>query len=266
MKLTILCDNNVRTNTPYLGEAGFSVYIEDGDEKILFDTGCSYVYRSNAEKLGMDLRDTTAIVLSHGHYDHTGGLDYFPHSGKKLPLYAHPLAMLPKRFNSQNIGIPTEKTLLRQLFDLRLSRTPVMLSSHLLFLGEIPQYSEEDAFPLGECFIEGVWQPDSLLDDSAIVYRGSAGLYIITGCSHAGIKNIVEYAKKVCGDQRILGILGGLHLVRASRRTDRTAQWLSELDAKELRPCHCTCLVAKTSISTRATIIETCVGDTIELL
>lgn len=265
MKLTILCDNNVRTDTPYLGEAGFSVYIEDGDERILFDTGCSYVYRSNAEKMGIDLQKITAIVLSHGHYDHTGGLGYFPQSGRKVPLYAHPWAIFPKRFDSRNIGIPTDETMLRQLFDLRLSRGPVKLSPRLLFLGEIPRYYEE-AFPLGECFIDGIWQPDSLLDDSAIVYRGSAGLYIITGCSHAGIKNIVEYAKKVCGDQRILGILGGLHLVRASRRTDRTARWLSELDAKELRPCHCTCLAAKTAISTRATIIETCVGDTIELL
>lgn len=265
MKLTILCDNNVRTNTPYLGEAGFSVYIEDENEKILFDTGCSYVYRSNAEKLGIDLRKVTAVVLSHGHYDHTGGLDYFPHSGRKLPLYAHPMSMIPKRFNSQNIGVPTEKKLLRQLFDLRLSKNPVALSSRLLFLGEIPRYYEE-AFPLGECFIDGVWQSDSLLDDSAIVYLGSEGLYIITGCSHAGIRNIVAYAKDVCGDHRISGILGGLHLVRASQRTDMVARWLSELGAQELRPCHCTCLAAKVAISARSTIYETCVGDTIEVL
>lgn len=266
MRLTILCDNNVRTDTPYLGEAGFSVYIEDGDERILFDTGCSYVYRSNAEKMGIDLQKITAIVLSHGHYDHTGGLGYFPQSGRKVPLYAHPWAIFPKRFDSRNIGIPTDETMLRQLFDLRLSRGPVKLSPRLLFLGEIPRRSEEGRSPMGECCADGIWQPDHLIDDSAIVYCGREGLYIITGCSHAGIRNIVDYAKEVCGDHRILGILGGLHLVRASQRTDMAARWLGELGTQELRPCHCTCMAAKVAISAQSTIYETCVGDTIELL
>ena len=265
MKLTVLCDNTTRIDAYYLGEAGASYYLEDGDTRILFDTGYSDVYLRNAEKLGINLNRTTAIVLSHGHNDHTGGLVHFP-DGQRLPLYAHPEVFAPKRFDGEDIGSPITKDAAAQRFDLRLSAQPVRLTERLTYLGQIPRSSSyESRYAIGERLTEDGWQPDFLPDDTALAYRGKDGLWIITGCSHSGITNITEYAKSVCGEDRICGIIGGFHLLKMSRQTEQTVRWLEKLRPAHLRPCHCTCFHARAAIHAAVPIEETCVGDVLKI-
>ncbi len=268
MKLAVLCDNNTRIDSYYLGEPGVSFYMEDGDARILLDTGYSDVYVKNAGRMGIDLGRLTAVVLSHGHNDHTGGLVYLPDFSGELPLYAHPEVFAPKCYEGENIGIPLTRKEAAERFELRLSRKPVQLSEHLTFLGEIPRRSEFEAKrPVGERLTEKGWVPDFLPDDTALVYRGEEGLTVITGCSHSGIVNITEYAKEVCGDDRICGIVGGFHLLsrRVTSQIQCTVDYLAKLRPANLRPCHCTGFYARAAIHERTPILDTCAGDVIEL-
>ncbi len=268
MKLAVLCDNNTRIDSYYLGEPGISFYMEDGDARILMDTGYSDVYVKNAGRMGIDLTHLTALVLSHGHNDHTGGLDCLPDFSGELPLYAHPEAFAARRYDGESIGMPLTRTEAAERFDLRLSRKPVQLSEHITFLGEIPRRNDfESQRPVGERLTEDGWVPDFLPDDTALVYRGEEGLTIITGCSHSGIVNITEYAKEVCGDDRICGIVGGFHLLsrRVNPQVQRTVDYLANLHPTNLRPCHCTGFYARAAIHARIPILDTCAGDVIEL-
>ncbi len=101
---------------------------------------------------------------------------------------------------------------------------------------------------------------DFVNDDTAIVYKSEKGLFIITGCSHSGICNIIEYAKKICEDNRIYGIIGGFHLFDASKRLDRTIEYLKENSIKWLYPCHCVSLKAKIEMAKQMQINEVGVG------
>lgn len=264
MKLTILTDNTTRIDEYYLGEPGVCYYIEDGERKILFDTGYSDVYLRNAEKLGIDLKQVDTVVLSHGHNDHTRGLLFWENSAKKPILYAHPEVFLPKRFENEEIGMPISKRKAFELFELKLSEKPVKITENITFLGEIPRGNDFEAMrPLGEKQGEnGAWEPDLLLDDTAIVYDGGTeGLTVITGCSHAGICNIVEYAKKVCKNEKINGIIGGFHMMKLTSRVAKTVEYLKKQSPKHLCPCHCTCFHARAAIHAAVPVEEVCVGD-----
>lgn len=266
MKLTVLTDNTTRIDAYYWGEPGVSYYLEDGDTRILFDTGYSDVYLRNAEKMGIDLTDLTAIVFSHGHDDHTRGLLYFPRTARPVTIYAHPGVLEQKRCDGLMIGMALTQEELEKRFTLKLSREPVQLSEKLTFLGEIPRTVDfEGKEPIGERFDGVSWQPDYLLDDSALAYRGEEGLWIIAGCSHAGICNIIDYAKKVCGEERICGVIGGFHLLEMTPRVEKTAEYLSKVRPKHLCPCHCTSFHARAAIHGRVPIEEVCVGDALVL-
>ena len=266
MELTILTDNTTRIDAYYLGEPGVSYYLEDGDARILFDTGYSDVYVRNAAKLGIDLTKVTALALSHGHDDHTRGLLYFPETAEKLPIYAHPDIFEPKRYDGNSIGSPLTQQEAARRFDLHLTVEPVRLSEHVTFLGQIPRTVEfENRSPIGEHLVDGQWQPDFLMDDSALVYQCDEGLWIITGCSHVGICNITEYAKKLCRDERICGIIGGFHLLKMTSRVNKTVAYLKAQQPKHLCPCHCTCFHARAAIHAQVPVEEVCVGDTLTL-
>ena len=162
------------------------------------------------------------------------------------------------------IGSPIAKDELEKIFDLRISVKPVWLTDKLVWLGEIPRANNfESRYAIGERLTENGWVPDMLPDDTAMAYKGNEGLWIITGCSHSGINNIAEYAKRVCGEERICGIVGGFHLLQMSSQTHRTVEWLGDIRPKYLRPCHCTCFHARAAIHNAVPVQETCVGDTV---
>lgn len=220
MKLKVLEDNNTFIDMYYLAEPGVSYYIEDGEEKILFDTGYSSIFVDNARKMNIDLKEVRKLVISHGHDDHAGGLKYFFTEKRDVELIAHPACFDYKEDESGlYIGSPLSKEDLSKVCKLNLTKEPVKISDNITYLGEIPTLNDfEPRYSVGKSIVNGEKIDDSVLDDSAIVYKSDKGLFIITGCSHSGICNIIEYAKSVCNDNRIYGVLGGFHLFEVNER------------------------------------------------
>lgn len=267
MKLTVLADNNTFIDMYYLGEPGVSYYIEDGEEKILFDTGYSNVFMENAKSLNIDLDKVTKLVISHGHDDHTGGLKDYLNRKRELSIIAHPNCFDYKEDETGLfIGSPYSKEALKSRAKLNLSTSPVQVTKNITFLGEIPRSNDfENKHAIGQTKINDEFKEDNLIDDSAICYKSETGLFIITGCSHSGICNIIEYAKKVCNDNRILGVIGGFHLFEVDERLEKTIEYLKSNNIKMLYPCHCVSLKAKIEMGKTLDILETGVGLEIDI-
>lgn len=267
MKLTVLEDNNTFIDMYYLAEPGVSYYIEDGDTTILFDTGYSSVVVENAEKMQIDLGKIDKLVISHGHDDHTGGLKHFFKKARDVELIAHPDCFDYKEdATGLYIGSPLSKDELAKVAKLNLSRMPVKVSDKITYLGEIPVSNDfEPRYTIGKCVVDGNKVDDEILDDSAIVYKSSEGLFVITGCSHSGICNILEYAKKACGDDRIYGVIGGFHLFDVNERLVKTIEYLKRNKIKLLYPCHCVSLKAKIEMAKSLDIQEVGVGLVVEV-
>ncbi len=225
MRLTVLVDNNTFIDQYYLGEPAVCFYIEDGDARILLDAGYSDILIKNAKAMNIDLRNLTHIALSHGHNDHTRGLGFLSDAVnmKNIEVVAHPGVFASRYDQDMEIGCPVEKSFLEKNCRLTLTRESRKLSEHITFLGEIPAYNDfERDKPMGMIKENGVLKGDFITDDSALVYKGKDGFFVITGCSHSGICNIVEHAKKVCGSNKISGIIGGFHLFEVSARLEKT--------------------------------------------
>ena len=266
MKLTVLVDNNTLIDQYLLGEPAVSFYIEDEDEKILFDTGYSDVFIRNSEKLHINLADITKIVFSHGHNDHTGGFHFLSdqYDLSHVELFAHPDVFKSKIESGENIGSKLTENMVSKICHLSISKHPVSISNNIVFLGEIPiTHSFEARTPIGEkeishsCYIE-----DYVMDDSALVYRCSKGIFIMTGCSHSGICNIIEYAKIVCKTETVLGVIGGFHLFQTGTRLDQTIQYFLDNNIQELYPCHCVSFKVKAEINSHIPIHEVGAGLT----
>jgi 7,8-dihydropterin-6-yl-methyl-4-(beta-D-ribofuranosyl)aminobenzene 5'-phosphate synthase len=279
MRLKVLNENTTMIDQYYLAEPGLSLLLEDGDIQLIFDTGYSGIFITNAQAMAEDISSPTAIILSHGHDDHSAGLAHWLArfgSGQKPDacpvLVAHPRAFNLKRDGNLPIGSPLSLKELGCHFSLRLSAGPLELSPRFVFLGEIPRTNTHEGLePIGEAAStpEGIpgtsipenWSPDYLADDSALVYKGDDGLVIITGCSHSGIVNIVEYAIKICGDTRINDIIGGFHLLDAPpARLDFTRERLAALAPRTVHPCHCTDLAARIHLASALPVKELGVG------
>lgn len=263
MKLIVLVDNNTYIDRYYYGEPAVSYYIEDDDKKLLLDAGYSDLYLRNAKSLGIELNKLDSIIISHGHDDHTKGLPYYflENSNHKVEVIAHPDAFEEKIIDDLKICSPISLEALSEKCKVSLSKTPIKVSNNITFLGEIPELNDfEKRIPIGKRLINNEFYDDYVLDDSALVYEGDNGLYIITGCSHSGICNIVEYAKLVCNNNKVLGIIGGFHLFDVSDRCDKTIEYFKNNDIKELYPCHCTSFNVKSKIHQTIELKEVGVG------
>lgn len=264
MKLTVLIDNNTYIDQYYYGEPGVCYYIEEGDTKLLLDLGYSDAFIKNAELMGIDLSQVQKIVLSHGHDDHAGGLLYFTKrfDMSKMEIVAHPSALTKKVYESgQSIGTPIERDVLEGMCKVTLSKMPVKISENLTFLGEIPGLNAfEKRMAFGKTLRDGCWTEDVVYDDTALVYRGKEGLYIITGCAHSGICNIIEYAKSVCKEDRVVGLIGGFHLFRVNERVESTIEYFKANRVKQMYPCHCVSFAVKAELFKHFPVKEVGVG------
>ncbi|WP_300464897.1 MBL fold metallo-hydrolase [Desulfobacula sp.] len=273
MKLTVLIDNNTLIDRYFLGEPGVSYLIEDEGKKILFDVGYSDAFIKNARKISIDLLDVDFVALSHGHLDHSWGLIPLIRlytegmienlQAKKPTLVTHPLALSSRRIGDlPEIGSLLPEDKLSGYFNMELSREPVNLTERLVFLGEIEQTNEFEAkTPIGRIMDNKIEKDDFIVDDSALAYKSSAGLVIITGCSHAGICNIVEYARKVCKDERVVDIVGGFHLLDPSdEQLEGTVRYMESLCPGSVHACHCTDLKSKIALSKVVDLKEVGVG------
>lgn len=273
MELIVLVDNNTYIDRYFFGEPGVSFYIEERDCKILFDVGYSDIFMKNAEKMNVDLKNLDLIVVSHGHIDHTRGFGPLINMYTELKvegiehnipqIIAHPDAFNHKVFgDGMDIGSIIDGELLKRHFPYNLTKKPFFITDKLVFLGEIERTNEfENKEAIGSCNCDGHYVDDYLLDDTALVYKSKDGLVIITGCSHAGICNIIEYAKKICGDSRIADVIGGFHLLEPSdEQMNGTIDYFNNLDVKKIHACHCTDLYSKIKLSKVVDLAEVGVG------
>ncbi len=250
-KMTVLCENTV-TAPGFLGEHGFSVFIETGGETILFDTGQGFSIVHNSLRLQKDLKKVSQVVLSHGHFDHTGGLLAF--LGVKGPcrIAAHPdvfgerFVLMPAPGGGErplSVGMPWPRAYLATRgAQFEWHRDFAEIAPGVFITGEVPR---KTLFELGSPrFVisrDGGWLPDPFLDDFSMVLKTSRGLVIVLGCAHAGIVNILNHAMERTGENRIYAVLGGTHLgLSPEPQFDPTIKALKDLDIQVLAVSHCT--------------------------
>jgi 7,8-dihydropterin-6-yl-methyl-4-(beta-D-ribofuranosyl)aminobenzene 5'-phosphate synthase len=250
----------------FLAEHGLSIFVEAG-KRILFDTGATNVFMHNAELLGIDLVTADVIALSHGHWDHTNGLNSFQPTGTRKKLLAHPQIFADRhRATGEYNGAGFTQQEAAARFNLILTTEPYQLDDHIYFLGEIPRANDFEAREAKFFFLDGQEKrPDFIMDDSALAIRTNQGLVIVTGCSHAGICNIVEYAKEVSNDNRVHAVLGGFHLLDNSEQLEKTIAYFHENPVGHLYPMHCTGLPALSRFHKTFGIMKLCAGDVIEV-
>lgn len=255
MKLTVLCDNNSIIDNYLLAEPALSFLIEDNDEVILFDTGYSDVFLRNAEKMNIDLTKITKIIFSHGHNDHTKGVEHLLNLKQDIEVIAHPNVDEKKVYEGLDVSMPLKLKDFPGNFKITTTKEPLKISDNMWFLGEIKREVQQ-VKPLGD---------DYLYDDSALLYVGDSKITIITGCSHSGICNIVEQAKRVSGIDDIEIIIGGFHMLNNPDLNNEVCNYLSLENIELIYPCHCTDLLAKIQLSKVCNIKEVGVGLIIEV-
>ncbi|WP_054694812.1 MBL fold metallo-hydrolase [Syntrophomonas palmitatica] len=230
------------------GEYGFAALIEQAGKKILFDTGSGDALIHNSRTKGIDLSDLDALVISHGHFDHTGGLRSLIDQYNVPVIYAHSRLFNPRPFPLANgtykeIGCAFSKR------DIEAKNIPLVEADNFqeiwpgIFLsGEIPRLTEyEDAGGNFKIEINGQLFDDEILDDLALIIKLSKGLVIISGCAHAGMINIINNAMEKTGVSKIIAFIGGTHLFAASEsRIEKTAADLKKMDIDKIVLCHCT--------------------------
>jgi 7,8-dihydropterin-6-yl-methyl-4-(beta-D-ribofuranosyl)aminobenzene 5'-phosphate synthase len=246
--VTLLVENTAR-GAGILGEHGLAWWIDTGTHRVLFDTGQGLALRHNAAVLGIDLSRADAIVLSHGHFDHVGGLEAVLALTPHAPLYLHPRAV-EKKFTGSNpaagarrISVPFVEAQAFRHAGRRVivAAAPVEVVPGIWMTGEIPRTNDfEDTG--GPFFLDAaLQQPDPLLDDQAIYFRTRDGVVVVLGCAHAGVINTLERIAALTGGAPIHTVVGGMHLENASpRRMTETLAALRRLQVRRMSPVHCT--------------------------
>jgi 7,8-dihydropterin-6-yl-methyl-4-(beta-D-ribofuranosyl)aminobenzene 5'-phosphate synthase len=291
MKFTILCEDQGKNSTYLLGESSLSVLIEDGDNRILFDTG-GHTLEHNARLMGVDLSTIDLTVLSHSHWDHSNGLLELSKYVRNIPLFLHPdcfrntyvlyrdypqhIAFQPDRLHkisvggkehkAKYIGLPLSLPELQAVYDVRPYERPVEVAPGILFLGGVPRRNDFEAQKTFTHEIEGGdWKESYILDDSGLVIKTNKGLIVVSGCGHAGICNTVEYAKEVCSTEEVFAVFGGFHLLRAEKGIlDKTLEYLKAQNLQHLYPCHCVDAHAMSRFIEEFNCEKVCAGDVID--
>jgi len=251
-------DSSPRFVSGFLAEHGLSYWINIDDKNVLFDAGQGMVIGQNAEQLGIDLSKTDMIVLSHRHWDHTGGLPTVLKMAENPKLFMHPDAIKPMYQdlpdgNLRYVGIP--ESLTAQLHDLATviwTEKPTEVTPGLFVTGYVPREIDwEQATPSfygdQECT-----QPDYINDDQSLFFHTPEGVVLLLGCTHAGVANTIKYVKRLTGNRQIAAIIGGLHLPESDDdRIRRTVDVIAQEAPAHVIACHCTGFKAQHALHDR---------------
>ena len=247
IQLTVLVENTVH-GRDLMAEHGWGVHVRDSAGSFLFDTGQSRLLRHNAEVLGIDLASVQAVALSHGHFDHTGGLPALWEVAPRAPLYLHPVASQAHFArnpdgSTRTVGMtaPVLAALREQSALVNHAEGPLEVRPGFFLTGAIPR--ETDFEDVGGPFVldETGAQPDRLEDDQALFFDTRDGVVVVLGCGHAGVINTLRYVRRLTHDRPLHAVLGGMHLLLAGpERLARTLEALRELGVQRFGPAHCT--------------------------
>jgi len=250
--LTILVDD-VKGPELVQAEHGLSIWIEAAGLRVLFDAGQGSAARDNARLLGIDLAEADAVAISHGHYDHTGGLSCILPDCRKARLFLHPEALQPRYSRSidggaRSVGYPhqAEELWAGRSGGIAWTQTVTHINPSIFVTGEIPRTASPES-PTGRFFLDsGCRAPDPLADDQALVVDTDEGAIVILGCSHAGVGNTLSYALGKSKSGMLRAVIGGMHLCDAPQEEIvRLADLFEKLSPTLVCPCHCTGQQAK---------------------
>ncbi|NLH74941.1 MAG: MBL fold metallo-hydrolase [Verrucomicrobia bacterium] len=245
--LTVLVENTVRCRG-LKAEHGLAFHLQVGRQSLLFDTGQSDLVTENARLLSVDLTALDAVAISHGHYDHIGGLSAVRGLAPGAVLRAHPTALI-RRFSrnpngtTRSVGIPDtiQEITPPDAGPFCANSSPAEVLPGVFLTGEVPRrVNFED---VGGPFVldEAGTQPDPIEDDQALFFDSREGVVVLLGCAHAGVVNTLRHIRELTGGRPIHAVLGGMHLLTASpERMERTVDALRELRVHKLGPAHCT--------------------------
>lgn len=256
-RITILCENSVGPLSGTLGEHGFSALIEPSDgAPLLFDTGQGLTLLHNARCMNKDLSRVGDVVISHGHYDHAGGLKPLLEMCGAKRVYGHPSVFCP-RYRVKDTGechpisFPASREELEAagaVFDL--SSEFRAIAPGIYLTGEVPRVT---GFETGD---QGLYRDctgqelDDTPDDQSLVLETEKGLVLVLGCCHAGLVNTVEHVAYMTGRRDIHAVIGGTHLGFCSQeQIGKTVAALRTLGIKKLAASHCTGFAASARLS-----------------
>jgi 7,8-dihydropterin-6-yl-methyl-4-(beta-D-ribofuranosyl)aminobenzene 5'-phosphate synthase len=256
MQITILADNFAATNHT-LAEHGLAYWIDTGTHRVLFDTGQGRVLAANAAALGIDLARADAVVLSHGHYDHTGGLPWVLQQ-TAAPVFGHPETLLSRYHvtagGARAIGIPEASQLAllsRPAAGWKIARGSVEVVPDVRTTGEVPRAHPEENVACGFSLDPEGREPEPLRDDQSLLLETAAGTVVLLGCAHAGVINTVEHARTLAPGRPVHAVIGGMHLGEAD---DTRLRWtcvrLHDLAPSLVVPLHCTGMRATVALWT----------------
>lgn len=250
MRITILCNNSVKVFSEYVAEHGFSAYIETDDGNYLFDTGAGHGIIENAIMLNKDLNDIKAIILSHGHSDHCGGLEkVLRYRNAYTAIHAHP-GIFSVRYAQDDqkklfAGIPTRKELLESLgADFKFSKGFKQISKDIYLTGEVERKNsfellEKDLLSVSDT--DGSLGIDPILDDNSLAINSANGIILLLGCAHTGLVNIMNHVSEKLNADRFYAVIGGTHMVEANdNRISKTIEALKKFKVEKIGTCHCT--------------------------
>jgi 7,8-dihydropterin-6-yl-methyl-4-(beta-D-ribofuranosyl)aminobenzene 5'-phosphate synthase len=249
LRLTTIAENT-STGKGLVGEWGLSILVEDGEHRFLLDTGAGATTLANADTLGIDLKGIDAIVLSHGHSDHTGGLlPILSRLKSDVRVVAHPAVFGPKYGKNKKTnkysyaGVPYAREALESAgARFELTARPTWLTPDLAVSGEEPMTTDFETVADGLCLkAEEGFVPDPVADDQSLYLRTDLGLVVVLGCAHRGIINILRYGLQLTKSAKVHMVVGGTHLGPAAEpQVERTIAALREMDVQWVGVSHCT--------------------------